>query len=128
MSTHTAINLRDYSERWVYPNGECVDFEIEGADGRHQLGLRVAKDLEKIHDQAVHILTSFMKDTGLFDLNSVQVFASKTMEQGDFLLSFSFTADRDEHEYGYTRFDVCFMAHEPPGPLYGPCNIKISFH
>ena len=122
------INLSEYSSRWVYPNGKCVDFEVEEEGETNDLAIRVAKDLEAIHDQALKLLISFMKDTGTFNLDYVHVFAQKTAEYEDFFLSFSFTADRNPHEYGYTYFKVFFASHEPPQPPFWPFKFTVGFY
>jgi hypothetical protein len=130
MEVRRPINLREYSPRWVYPGGGCVDFEIDGnaPAARDDFARRVAKDLESICDKAVNLLTSFMKDTGEFNLDYVRVFSEKTAEQGDFFLSFSFVSDCDANEYGYTYFHVHFVEHVRPSPCFWPFRFVVGFH
>jgi hypothetical protein len=128
MKIHRPINLGEYSSRWVYPNGECVAFEVEVEAENDNQAIRVAQNLEGIHDQALKLLSSFMKETGTFELEYVYAFAQQTAEQGDFFLSFGFTADRDAHEYGYTYFHVHFFEHQKPSPHFWPFKFVVGFN
>jgi hypothetical protein len=130
MEIRRPIDLSEYSPRWVYPNGGCVDFEIDddAPAERDDFAHHVAKHLEAICDKAVNLLASFMKDTGEFNLEYVRCFSQKTAGQGDFILSFSFVADRDQNEYGYTYFHVHFVEHVSPSPYFWPIRFVVGFH
>ena len=111
--------------RFEYETG--VGLSFEGDDARKQLVWEVIEHREAISKRAVHLLVSFMKDSGVFDLTDIEVFAAKTAEGGDLSLRFKFTADREPHEYGYTYFEVIFGCHEPPGERFWPFKFIVGF-
>lgn len=105
-----------------------VEIVIEGDETRSQLAKRLMDELESISGQAIHLLESFMKDHGTFELSSIEVLPVKSEDGSNFSLRYTFTADHDCHEYGYTYFDVYFSQHQPLGPLFWPHKFTIEFH
>lgn len=115
-------------ERIIYDTENGIEVVVYGGETRRSFAQRVVDKLPSISEHATRLLVSFMRDSGNFDLESVEVFLTKSNDGGDFSLRFSFTADRDEHEYGYTYFDVFFSHHEPPQPEYWPYKFTVGFH
>jgi hypothetical protein len=105
-----------------------VEVLVHGNDGRKLLGVRVLENHKTISAKAVALLESFMRDHGTFELSDIEVFAERTAEGGDFVLRFTFTADHDPHDYGYTYFEVFFGCHEPPGEPFWPFKFTVGFH
>jgi len=68
-----------------------------------------------------------LRDRGAFNLSSVEVFAASAPNSGDFLFRYTFTAERDPHEYGYTYFEVYFACREPPSQLLSPHKFTVGF-
>ena len=73
-----------------------------------------------------------MRDSGTFDLGSIEVFPNNSIDGGDFSLRFTFTAaDHNSHEfdeYGYTYFDVYFSHRQRPEPEFWPYKFTVGFH
>jgi hypothetical protein len=105
-----------------------VEVVVNGDESRRQIARRVIEHREAISGQAVRLLESFMRDRGVFHLSSIEVFAEKTPDRGDFSLWYTFIADRDPHEYGYTYFEVYFWCHEPPQEPFWPFKFTVGFH
>ncbi len=105
-----------------------VEVVIDGGEPRRHLAERVLADLKSLSRQATHLLESFMKDRGEFDLSTVDVLPAKSEDGSDFSLRYDFTADRAPHEYDYTYFDVFFSEHEPPAPRFWPHKFTVGFH
>ncbi len=101
---------------------------IVGGEACYALARRVIENRDTLSAQAVGLLTAFMRDTGEFEMSSVEVFAGRTVAGGDFSLRYSFTADRDPHEYNYTYFEVYFGCHAPPQPPFWPFKFTVGFH
>ena len=115
-------------ERVIYDTDDGVEVVVDGDETRRTLAHKVVDELAGISERATHLLVSFMRDSGTFDLGSVEVFPGKSDDGGDFTLRFAFTADRDAHEYGYTYFDVYFSHHAPPSPEFWPYKFTVGFH
>lgn len=105
-----------------------VEVVVEGGETRRELARRVVGQLADLSARATRLLVSFMRDTGTFELSSVEVFPAKSEDGGDFSLRFTFTADHDPHEYGYTYFDVYFGHREPPQAEFWPYKFTVGFH
>ena len=105
-----------------------IEIIVRGDESRTQLARRVVEEREPISARAVRLLEGFMRDHGTFELSSVEVFPLATSKEGDFVFRYSFIADRDEHEYGYTYFEVYFLCHEPPQEPYWPFKFTVGFH
>jgi hypothetical protein len=116
----------DSIRRFEVVNG--VEVIVHGDEPRARLAWRVIENQEAISAQAVRLLKSFMRDSGTFDLSGIEVFAFVTPEEGDFALRYTFTADRDPHEYNYTYFEVFFICHEPPQAPFWPFKFTVGFH
>jgi len=114
--------------RLAFEAGIGLEVIVHGDESRETIARRVLQDRETISAKAVHLLKSFMRDSATFDLSSIEVFACVSSKEGDFSLQYSFTADRDPHEYGYTYFEVFFFCLEPPGELFHPFKFTIGFH
>jgi hypothetical protein len=112
--------------RFEYETG--VEVVVNGDESRRQLAQRVVEHMEAISGRAVRLLESFMRDRGAFKLSSVEVFAEKTPQGGDFSLWYTFISDCDPHEYGYTYFEVYFSCCEPPGEPFWPFKFTVGFH
>lgn len=69
---------------------------------------------------------SFTDTRGAFDLDSIEVFAERTPDQGDFSLRYLFS--EDAREYGNTYFDVFINANAPPSAPYWPFRFAVGFH
>lgn len=113
---------------WRFDNADGVEFIAYGDACRHELLWRVIDELETVQAKAIHLLESFMKDSGEFTLESVEALSEKSSDGVDFSLRFEFTADRDRHEYTYTYFDVFFADRQQPRPHFWPCKFTIGFH
>ncbi len=105
-----------------------VEVVVKGDESRTRLAWRIVDHLAAISGMAVRLLEDFMRNRGVFDLSSIEVFDTTTADGGDFSLSYSFTADHDIHEYGYTYFEVFFGAHEPPSKPFWPHKFTVGFH
>ncbi len=113
----------DYRSDESFIRFECetgVGVSFDAHDSRKQLVWEVIDHRESVSKRAVHLLVSFMNDSGIFELTDIEVFAAQTPEGGDFSLRYRFAADRDPLEYGYTYFEVIFGCHEPPGERFWP--------
>ena len=115
-------------DRIIQDTDDGVEVVVNGDATRRKLAQRIVDGLTGISDRATRLLVSFMRDSGKFELASVEVFPRKSDDGGDFSLRFTFTADRDPHEYGYTYFDVYFGHHGPPGPEFWPYKFTVGFH
>ena len=112
---------------WQFQNSDRVEFIAHGDARRHDLLWRVIDQLETIQAAAIQLLKSFMKDTGEFTLESVEVFAEKSECGLDFSVGFSFEADRAGDKYGYTYFEVFFADRQVPRSHFWPCQLTIGF-
>jgi hypothetical protein len=59
---------------------ECmtgVEIAVHGDDSRILLARRVIEQHEEIWRKAIRLLESFMRDSGTFDLSSIEVFPAK---------------------------------------------------
>lgn len=117
---------RDGDRTMWYNVATGVEDVIDGGEPRRQLAERVVADLESLSKQAVRLLEDFMQDRGEFDLSSVEMLSAKSEDGSDFSLRYTFTADRDPHEYGYTYFEVYFSHHQPPGPQFWPHKFTVG--
>ncbi len=113
---------------WQFENASREEFIAHGDASRHELLWRIIDELETVQAKATHLLESFMKDPGEFTLAVVEVLSEKSSDGVDFSLRFEFTADRDQHEYIYTYFDVFFADRQQPRPHFWPCKFTIGFH
>jgi hypothetical protein len=115
--------------RLIYEDEAGVEVVVDGPVARRELARRVVAHCDSLAARAVQLLTSFMRDRGKFDLNSIEVFSTKRTEDGgDFSLRFCFTADQDPHEYGYTYFDVYFSCRDHPPEPFWPYKFTVGFH
>ncbi len=122
---HTLFERDDH---WLFDNKDGLQVEVYGGEARKAIAWRIIDRLEEISGRAVHLLDTFMRDRGRFELNSIEVFAAMTADGGDFLLNYVFTADRDSAEYNYTDFDVNFRCREPPQAPFWPFKFTVGFH
>jgi hypothetical protein len=104
-----------------------VDVIVHGDESRSRLACRVIEQREALTAQAIRTLDAFMRDRGAYDLSSIEVLATKADDGCDFSLMFTFEADRDPHEYGYTYFEVYFGCHDPPSQPYWPHKLTVGF-
>ena len=104
-----------------------VEVVVHGDESRARLARRVVEQREALSAQAVRLLDAFMRDRGAYDLSSVEVLAAKAADGCDFSLRFTFVADRDPHEYGYTWFEVLVNEQEPPLDAYWPVGVRLGF-
>jgi hypothetical protein len=112
---------------WQFENADGVEFIAHGDDSRYELLWRIIDELETTQATAIRRLESFMKDSGEFTLELVEVL-SQPSDAVDFFLRFAFFADRDRHGYTYTYFDVFFNdALNHPRPHFWPCKFTIGF-
>lgn len=118
----------DHPSRDIFIDETGVEVIVNGDESRMRLARRVIENREAISARAIRLLESFMRDRGNFELSSIEVFASRTPEEGDFDLRYNFTADHDPHEYGYTYFDVFFSYNEPPQEPFWPFKFTVGFH
>lgn len=117
---------------WFYsPDGE-LEIVIEGDDSGPDresfiLAERLMPILKDCESKAVHLLESFMKDKGDWELCTVS-FVDVDMHKGCvFTLDFGFVSDQNRHEYNYTGFLVCFSwPLSNPAPLDQPHPFKFS--
>ena len=118
------------------PRSPFLDFEfrsgievlVGGDESRTELARRIIDCREAVVAMAVRLLENFMRDRGRFGLNTIEVFPDRTADSGDFVVRFSFTADHDRDEYGYTYFEVYFNYHEPPQEPFWPFKFTVGFH
>ena len=111
---------------WQFENADRVEFIAHGEASRHELLWRIIDELETTQATAIGRLESFMKDSGEFSLELVEVL-SDASDGVDSFLRFAFFADRDRHEYTYTYFDVFFADRQQPRPHFWPCKFVIGF-
>lgn len=104
-----------------------IEVVVHGDESRSRLACRVIEHCESLSAQAVRLLDAFIRDRGAFDLSSVEVLAAKGPDGCDFSLRYTFVADRDPHEYGYTYFEVYFGCHEPPQQPFWPHKLTVGF-
>jgi hypothetical protein len=116
------------ADRIIHDTDDGIEVVVNGDATRRKLAQRIVDGLTSIADRATRLLVSFMRDSGTFELGSVEVFPRKLDDGGDFSLRFAFTADRDPREYGYTYFDVYFSHSEPPQPEFWPYKFTVGFH
>jgi len=69
----------------------------------------VIDSLDVVKAKATTLLDSFMRDKGTWYLGSIDVGITAERQECAFLLDFSFVADNDPDEYGYSYFSVCFI-------------------
>jgi hypothetical protein len=105
----------------------AVEVAVHGDESRLRLACRVIEHRDALSAQAVRLLDAFMRDRGEFDLSSIEVLATKAPDGCDFSLCYTFVADRDPHEYGYTYFEVYFGCHEPPRQQFWPHKLTVGF-
>src|SRR3954465_13094184 len=98
-----------------FENNSGIEITLHADLPRPDLARAILDNLSSISATAIHLLETFMKDRGVFEPQSVEVFELQTRETGDFVLSFSFIADHDAHKFNYTYFDVYFMCQPLPG-------------
>ena len=110
------------------PCQETTRLENRSFARRRTLAKRMVNSLNDLSERATRLLASFVRDSGTFELGSVEVFSARLPDHGDLSLRFAFTADRDPHEYGYTYFDVYFSQREPPQPEFCPHKFTVGFH
>lgn len=113
---------------WQFQNADRVEFIAHGDASRHDLLWRVIDELEVVQSKAVHLLESFMKDTGEFTIASVTVSPEVSCDGVDFVVRFEFEAIRKRSEYTYTYFDVFFADRQQPRQHFWPCKFTIGFH
>ena len=129
LMAESPLNDEATDNRFIRFEAEAgVEVIVNGDQSRKQLACRVIEQREAISGQAVRLLESFMRDRGVFDLSSIEVFAGRTADGGDFSLRYTFTAERDPHEYGYTYFEVYFLCRELPPEPYWPYKFTVGFH
>lgn len=104
-----------------------VEVIAHGDESRTKLACRVIDNRSALETRAVGLLDQFMRDRGEYALSSIEVLGTKSADGCDFFLRFSFTADRDPHEYGYTYFEVYFGCHEPPSEMFWPHKLTVGF-
>ncbi len=117
--------------RVIYDTDGGIEVVVDGDETRRRLARRVVDGLDGISGRATHLLASLMRDSGTFDLASVEVFPNNSIDGGDFSPRFTFTADhepRQYDEYGYTYFDVYFRHRQPPEPQFRPYKFTVGFH
>ncbi len=103
---------------WIFSFSEDDLDIIVGGDGNQpnpkdvqRINLVLA-DRDILMQKAMKLLAGFMKDTGSWELSAVNCGGQADNLGCDFLFSFTFVADRDPYEYGYTYFDVGFVVKE----------------
>lgn len=79
-----------------------------------------------IKEMSISLLNSFMKDTGKWFLYSIVVGPLSCQENADFMVGLDFEADKNIHEYGYTRFAVYFTLNKT-GRKYGLVSHPFKF-
>lgn len=104
-----------------------VEVTIHGDESRDELARLVVEHLDELSARSKKMLESFMRDSGEYELASIEVLAGKTTDGSDFSLRFTFRADRDPNEYGYTYFEVYFAHRKPPQDQFWPHKMTIGF-
>ena len=100
MSRFEPIRLLTRDRYWQFYNSDDVEFIAHGSSDRYELLWKAIDDLASIQTSAVKLLESFMKDSGEFELTTVEVLEDKSDDGLDLWLRFCFVADRDPHKYG----------------------------
>jgi hypothetical protein len=116
------------AERIIYDTDENIEVVVDGNATRRELAQKIVDELLGLSTRATQLLVSFMRASGTFDLDSIEVFPWRIDCGGHFKLRFVFTADCDPHEYGYTYFDVYFSYNDPPQPEFWPYKFTVGFH
>jgi hypothetical protein len=122
------INLKTWTGRWQFQNAAGVGFEASGMEGRYELLLEAAADIERIAKQGNQLLTEFMKHEGSFELDSVEMREAPDDNGASLILRYGFTALSDPMNYfPYTYFDVAYRIGEPPSPRFWPVKFTVGF-
>ena len=108
--------------------GSDIEVVVYGGESRSGLARRIIDHRNVISGQALRLLKAFMRDTGAFNLSSIEVFSKENRDGGDFLLYYNFTADSDVNKYNYTYFQVYFSCREPPQQPFWPYKFTVGFH
>ena len=106
-----------------------LELVVHGGAERERLARRVVEQRESLSDRALSMMRGFLRESfaaGGFFLDAIEVLPDGA--QGDVVLSYSFTAADDPHEYGYTYFDVVLAAREPPAEPFWPIRFTVGFH
>ena len=104
-----------------------IEFVLHGELLRHNLARTIIDNLSSISATAIHLLESFMKECGVFDLQSVEVFELQTRETGDFVLSFIFTAHHDPHDGSHHSAAALPGAVRRERPDLYDCSVDLTF-
>lgn len=104
---------------------------IVGHATRMDLARRVLADREPVSAAALDLMlaflhSSFTENRRAFDLDSIEIFAERSPERGDFSLRYFYSDEAQE--FGYTYFDVFFTANALPSKPYWPFRFAIGFH
>ena len=121
-------NLVTKANFWCFEDKAGLEFLARGANGRYELLLEAAAQIDALGRRGIQLLVDFMKHEGHFDLESVEMLEAPDNDGASLLLRYSFTAMADPHEFGYTYFDVAFSIHEPPLDRFWPIKFTVGFH
>ncbi len=120
-------NLTRHPDFVRFEDGQGLEYEVDGGEDRLALAFEVAQSIANIRKQSEALLYDFMKHKGTFSAEFAQVFASPEADGGGVRIRYSFTADNDPHEFGYTYFDVILAVREPPSPRFWPIKFVVGF-
>lgn len=122
------INLKTRPGHWQFENSAGLTFVASGLEGRYELLLEAASDIERITKEGNELLTEFMKHEGAFELDSVEMLEAPDDNGASLILRYQFTALKDPMNYfPYTYFDVAYRIGEPPAPRFWPIKFTVGF-
>ena len=108
---------------WGFTNDAGVCFRAEGGEGRYQILLDVADQIDNFTARAAGLIRHFIKREGSFEPDTVEVTAAPDDDGASIILTLNFIADDDPDEFVYEYFKVFF----PTPSEYGTGPTKFEF-
>src|SRR4051794_24588059 len=120
-------NLTRHPRFVRFEDDQGLQYEAFGGADRLALAFEVAQEIANIRKQSETLLCDFMKHKGTFSPEFAEIFALPEEDGGGVRIRYSFRADNDPHEFGYTYFDVIIAVREPPSPRFWPIKFVVGF-
>ncbi len=133
MFEYSSLKKEEGKPEWFTENEAGVELVVPGgAQGPDPAAVDQARNIagkwDEILAKAINLAEGFMKDTGEWHVNGVDVLDSRH-DDYDYAITLWFDPADGSQEYASTQFSVFFRAHaEQPGPTQNhPSKLVIEF-
>lgn len=126
--TFVPLHLKASPGQWRFENAAGISFTASGMDGRFELLLDAAADIDRITMKGTGLLSNFLKHQGGFELENVEMLEAPDDDGASLVVTFVCNNVTDpDGPFFRSQFDIGYKIVDLPGlrPRFWPMKITI---